>query len=129
MKYCPYCGADLVDGAASFCMECGKKLSGAKSGQRKPAEERFKPRKRKKKEQEFRFPKSRKMHDKISEIRMDEPLLPKDDGYDGYYDDVLPADAGKLKEGVDMKLVKKISAVAGVMLLIIILCVVAMYLL
>lgn len=26
MKYCPYCGADLSDGAASFCMECGKSL-------------------------------------------------------------------------------------------------------
>lgn len=24
MKYCPYCGADFADGAASFCMECGK---------------------------------------------------------------------------------------------------------
>ena len=24
MKYCPYCGADLADGVASFCMECGK---------------------------------------------------------------------------------------------------------
>lgn len=24
MKYCPYCGADLADSAASFCMECGK---------------------------------------------------------------------------------------------------------
>ena len=48
---------------------------------------------------------------------------------DGYYDDVLPSDAGKLKEGPDMELVKKVSAVAGVMLLIVILCVVAMYLL
>ena len=53
----------------------------------------------------------------------------KADGYDGYYDDVLPSDAGKLKEGPDMELVKKVSAVAGVMLLIVILCVVAMYLL
>lgn len=26
MKYCPYCGAVLVDGAVSFCAECGKKL-------------------------------------------------------------------------------------------------------
>ena len=52
-----------------------------------------------------------------------------DCGYDGYYDDVLPSDAGKLKEGPDMELVKKVSAVAGVMLLIVILCVVAMYLL
>ena len=39
------------------------------------------------------------------------------------------SDAGKLKEGPDMELVKKVSAVAGVMLLIVILCVVAMYLL
>ena len=27
MKYCPYCGAELVSGAASFCSECGKNLS------------------------------------------------------------------------------------------------------
>ena len=53
----------------------------------------------------------------------------QDDGYDGYYDDVLPADAGRLNEGIDMELVKKICAVTGVMLLIITLCVVAMYLL
>lgn len=33
------------------------------------------------------------------------------------------------EEGPDMELVKKVSAVAGVMLLIVILCVVAMYLL
>ena len=26
MKYCPYCGTALVDGAVSFCMECGKEL-------------------------------------------------------------------------------------------------------
>ena len=26
MKYCPYCGTVLVDGAVSFCMDCGKKL-------------------------------------------------------------------------------------------------------
>ena len=26
MKYCPYCGADIPDGAVSFCAECGKAL-------------------------------------------------------------------------------------------------------
>ena len=26
MKYCPYCGTVLVDGAVSFCAECGKAL-------------------------------------------------------------------------------------------------------
>ena len=33
MKFCPYCGASLVGGAASFCAECGKQIPvhGAKS--------------------------------------------------------------------------------------------------
>ena len=48
---------------------------------------------------------------------------------DGYYDDVLPSDAGKLGEEIDTGLIKKVAAVIGVMLLIIVLCVVAMYLL
>ena len=38
MKYCPYCGADFADGAASFCMECGKSLPIAEDGQKKPKE-------------------------------------------------------------------------------------------
>ena len=74
-------------------------------------------------------PKPRKKHEKPVGEHMGGAFHPKDDGYDGYYDDVLPSDAGKLKEGPDMELVKKVSAVAGVMLLIVILCVVAMYLL
>ena len=74
-------------------------------------------------------PKPRKKHEKPVGEHMGGAFHPKKDGYDGYYDDVLPSDAGKLKEGPDMELVKKVSAVAGVMLLIVILCVVAMYLL
>ena len=27
MKYCPYCGASVLDDTVSFCSECGKKLS------------------------------------------------------------------------------------------------------
>ena len=27
MKFCPYCGADLIEDAVSFCAECGKPLS------------------------------------------------------------------------------------------------------
>lgn len=30
MKYCPYCGADIPDGAVSFCAECGKVLPAKK---------------------------------------------------------------------------------------------------
>lgn len=38
-----------------------------------------------------------------------------------------PADAGRLNEGIGMELVEKICAVTGTMLLIITLCVVAIY--
>ena len=31
MKYCPYCGADIPDGAVSFCAECGKALPAKKA--------------------------------------------------------------------------------------------------
>lgn len=46
MKYCPYCGADFADGAASFCMECGKSLPTAEGGQKKPKEKPVKSQKR-----------------------------------------------------------------------------------
>ena len=26
MKYCPYCGTEVINGAVSYCSECGKKL-------------------------------------------------------------------------------------------------------
>jgi len=129
MKYCPYCGADLSDGAASFCMECGKSLLTVGGGRKNSKEEidslqKHTEKKRKKPRKSFE-----KRREKLCSEPFKSSVSPKDDGYDGYYDDVLPSDAGKLKEGVDMDLVKKISAVAGVMLLIVILCVVAMYLL
>lgn len=81
------------------------------------------------KEAQAPVPQVTEKHEKPVGEHMGGAFHPKDDGYDGYYDDVLPSDAGKLKEGPDMELVKKVSAVAGVMLLIVILCVVAMYLL
>ena len=88
-----------------------------------------KSQKRMEKKRKHPSPKPRKKHEKPVGEHVGGAFHPKDDGYDGYYDDVLPSDAGKLKEGPDMELVKKVSAVAGVMLLIVILCVVAMYLL
>lgn len=33
MKYCPYCGAVLLDGTVSFCSECGKALPGGEPAQ------------------------------------------------------------------------------------------------
>ena len=36
MKYCPYCGTILVDGAVSFCAECGKALPVSKKKEEIP---------------------------------------------------------------------------------------------
>lgn len=129
MKYCPYCGAELSDGAASFCMECGKSLPAMDGDRKNSKEESISLQKRTEKKQKKPRKRSEKRRKKADGEFFESSGSPRDDGYDGYYDDVLPSDAGKLKEGVDMELVKKISAVAGVMLLIIVLCVVAMYLL
>lgn len=64
MKYCPYCGADFADGAASFCMECGKSLPTAEGGQKKPKEKPVKAQKRMEKKRKHPSPKPRKKHEK-----------------------------------------------------------------
>lgn len=51
---------------------------------------------------------------------------PEDD-YDGYYDDVLPADEGRFSEGMDKNLIKKVIVIIGAVLLIVALCVGMMY--
>ena len=52
-----------------------------------------------------------------------------DDGYDGYYDDVLPEDAGRPAEGLDRELLKRVALVMGGMLLAAVACAAIMYLL
>ena len=49
--------------------------------------------------------------------------------YDGYYDDILPADEGRFSEGMDKNLIKKVIVILGVVLLIVALCVGMMYML
>ncbi len=50
-----------------------------------------------------------------------------EDDYDGYYDDVLPADEGRFSEGMDKNLIKKVIVIIGAVLLIVSLCVGMMY--
>lgn len=153
MKYCPYCGTVLVDGAVSFCAECGKALpvsekneeileksnQSEQQGKSKPQQEiqhEKESRRRKKEEKEVDMSGEKK-------IRQPEPLqrpkqqsespavtssVPEDD-YDGYYDDILPADEGRYSEGIDRGLVKKIVLIIGMVLLIVGACVMMMYLL
>lgn len=125
MKYCPYCGADLPDRAVSFCTECGKRLSQVKNIQKNRKTNGVVVGKDVEKKRGTLPPKLRKNSDSGDRSTPSS----KADGYDGYYDDVLPSDAGKLGEEIDTGLIKKVAVVIGVMLLIIVLCVVAMYLL
>ena len=131
MKYCPNCGAAFSDGTASFCSECGKQLAVNDAvgehvadtdkainatGNKKKKAKKDKPVKQKKSKKEKKTPK---------EI-IDEPV---DDGYDGYYNDVLPPDLDRVKEGLDKELVKKVVAVAVGVVFIISMCVVMLYVL
>ena len=135
MKFCPYCGADLLKEDAAFCAECGKKLSVAEEAP-SPAHEAdsqhdAKPSKQKvskKGSQKRRQPKPKKE-------KVQKPSLPEiegepvEDGYDGYYDDILPPDLDREKEGPDKELIKKIINLTVAVILIIGLCVVMMYVL
>ena len=111
MKYCPYCGASLLEDAA-FCMSCGKtiplgamqepdevvmKKSRVKPGRKRPA-----------------IKKSNRQPEQQTTKDADGALQnPHEDGYDGYYDDVLPTDEGSFSEKLDKALVKRIIWVAA----------------
>ena len=94
MKFCPYCGASLPGGAASFCPECGKSLRIEKAA----GTRRRKKRPPQKKSRQAPHHRSR-------------PINPMDVNYDGYYDDIQPIDSGARCEGMDPELVKQIALV------------------
>lgn len=158
MKYCPYCGTVLVDGAVSFCTECGKALpvsekkkeiseksnQSEQQGKSKAQQEKKSRRTQKRKPLHGENVKKREV-EKTSERQIESlepPQSPKkqsespavtssipEDDYDGYYDDILPADEGRFSEGIDRGLVKKIVLIIGMVLLIVGACVMMMYLL
>lgn len=130
MKYCPYCGAGFSDGTVSFCTECGKKLPEektippeAKEQSKKVAKKQ--KRKKEKKEKHKKDAKKKKPEKEIPEV-MGEAV---DDGYDGYYNDVLPPDTDRVKDGLDKELVKKIVALCIGVTVIILMCVALLYIL
>ena len=114
MKHCPICGAELPAPNAAFCSECGARLT----TKRPAAGKHAKPQKKKKKK------KSVKKQKKIPQKKPPREELP----YDGYYDDVLPSDEGEYRQGLDPKTIKKIAYILAGVLVIVALCVVALYL-
>lgn len=136
MKFCPYCGADLIKPDAAFCVECGRQLSDhqVKKARSEPPGTRTRsatppqtlaPRKTPRKAPPKRDAKPQKKRVPPASVLREYA----DAGYDGYYDDVLPPDLDRAKDGIDKELVKKIVALAVAALLIITLCVIMMYML
>lgn len=141
MKYCPFCGADLLSPEVSFCAECGKQLPEGSTaqtmpeGQPKPAEVPRKPKKKPAPVRPKRKPKKKTRPSiggaptKLLKSQSGEKDLPESvtaDDYDGYYDDVIPIDTGDTRPGLDQEMIKKISLLILGALLVIGLCVVLM---
>lgn len=130
MKFCPYCGADLLDSKVLFCSNCGKKLPPHEAGITEPLTEEMRPEPEKTPKADAPSKKKEQRKKKIKKKPTTvEEEVPVDDGYDGYYDDVLPPDLDRVKEGLDKELIKKIVALGVGVIFIIALCVVMMYVL
>ena len=93
MKYCPYCGANLLCGTVSFCSECGKSIKGRKT----KAKSEKKPPADRKKKSKTKVPK----YDIKEPETIEETSKVLDDGYDGYYDDETFQDAQVLVDWTD----------------------------
>lgn len=131
MKYCTNCGATVEDSTASFCAECGKPLSSeSEDSVKNPAENKKakhkEMKKKKPKKEKAKKQKKTKKKDEVLEEIVGEPV---NDGYDGYYDDVIPPDTDRVKEGLDKELIKKIVALSVGVIFIISMCVVMLYVL
>ncbi len=129
MKFCPYCGADLLDENVLFCSNCGKKLPPHEAGVTEPLTEEKGPTPEKPSKAEPATPKkkrNKKTSKKPARVVEDPPAY---DGYDGYYDDVQPPDLDREKDGLDKELIKKIVALSIGVVFIITMCVVMMYVL
>ena len=124
MKFCPYCGASLLGGAASFWSECGRQIPRQEPEQaprpqpgrkRRPTENPPSRRKKRPRQEPQRPPRRKKN--------------PMDINYDGYYDDVKPIDAGQQGERMDSEMLKKTALMLVGALGVILLAVVFMTLL
>ncbi len=118
MRYCSYCGAEVLDEAA-FCDKCGKQLSTATGKEIAPAKKNKKSKTKSKPAKKERKKEAKPIPEIVGE--------PVDDGYDGYYNDVLPPDQDRAQEGMDKELIQKITLLCIGFIFIIGLCVAMLY--
>ena len=152
MKFCPYCGAAIVVGAASFCMECGKGLPPAGIPRTSEGEPRPHPTLERRQPPVGKVPhpgnprqsNPRPAPNKTAPKGPPRPRThpanhpdpprrprpdPRDEGYDGYYNDVKPIDNGHTRDETDPELVKRIVFIAVGTLVVVIFSVILMYVL
>lgn len=116
MRYCPYCGASILDDAA-FCMECGATIPVSGMPKKETRQRATQIRKEKRKPKSVNHQQNVLPHD------------PQDEGYDGYYDDTPTLDDGAFKEKLDKGLIRQIVIVGVSAIVIVILAIVLMKLL
>ena len=120
MKYCPYCGAGLMQGAVSFCQECGKALRESTDEVTvgdfaiKQPTESTEPRRT----VIWQIPGEKEGRNQI-------PV------YDGYYDDILPEDHAMNREKPewDKTTILKIGLIIAGVLIVAAICAIALILL
>ena len=120
MKYCPYCGADLPGSTVSLCSECGKSLHSKNK--------KSKGKKQKNKTILQATDKPVLNESRPIEEKQDLTNINYYEGYDGYYDDILPADENIEQQGLDKTVVKNLIFIAIGLIITISACVAAMYL-
>lgn len=123
MKYCPYCGASVLDDAVSFCSECGKSLNASI-----PQREKDNPKPIKTKT--VKRSTLMKKKPELTKQPFKAPISEQSNAtkaYDGYYEDIVPTDNGRLNEGLDRILIKKIAYVIVGVLIVIGLSIAVMY--
>lgn len=138
MRTCPRCSAPVRSARAAYCPEYGYSLSKSKrtvgKHEIKKEPEPQDTRKAEKKRRNTRQTASRKPHCSQKEGRADRIKISpdmertvRDDGYDGYYDDVLPTDDGEYRQGLDRKTAKNILYLLIGVIVIVGICVVILY--
>ena len=83
MKYCPYCGADVLNGSVSFCAECGEALNGTIKGK--------KAKKEKKRKKADKKPVKEKVIPEVTEETCETEPEPAPDPDFGYAGDASPS--------------------------------------
>ena len=124
MKYCPYCGAEILSGAFSFCPSCGESLPvlAQPAAEKSPGKSSLQREKAKKE-------RTRKRARPPKEPKQLVPSGKVDLDYDGYYEDVQPIDADRQREGLDTRLILRVVLLVAGVALVIGGCVAALFLL